>query len=366
MKLEILKEDLRKPLQQVSGVVERRQTLPILANILVNATAEHLEMTATDLEVELRAQISHAASEPGTVTLPARKLIDICRNLPDGAKLAISTKNDRVTLRSGRSRFTLATLPAEDFPNVEEMASIHRAELPQAQLRSQIEATHFAMAQQDVRYYLNGLMVEFAGGRVRAVATDGHRLALSDLPSELTTEEPIQVIVPRKGVAELLRLLEDSEALAQIELGTNHVRVSLPGMVFTTKLIDGRFPDYERVIPEAAENSILANCAELRQALLRTSILSNEKYRGIRFQIEAGNLRMQAHNPEQEEAEEEVEVEYSGPPIEIGFNANYIIDALSAVRSSRVRLRITDSSSSCLLTPEENDDCKYVVMPMRL
>jgi DNA polymerase-3 subunit beta len=198
------------------------------------------------------------------------------------------------------------------------------------------------------------------------VATDGHRLALSDLPSELVVEQAVQVIVPRKGVGELLRLLDDSDAPARIELGSNHVRVSLPDIVFTSKLIDGRFPDYERVIPEAAKNSILADCATLRQALLRTSILSNEKYRGIRFQVEAGNLRIQAHNPEQEEAEEEVEIEYAGPPLEIGFNANYVIDALSAIRSTRVRMRITDSSSSCLLTPEEHDDCKYVVMPMRL
>ncbi|HEY5791359.1 MAG TPA: DNA polymerase III subunit beta [Gammaproteobacteria bacterium] len=366
MKIELSKEELLRPLQQVSGVVERRQTLPILANVLVEAGAETLALTATDLEVELHASLEHAAAKPGVTTLPARKLMDICRNLPDGAKITLTVDGDRAVLRSGRSRFTLATLPADDFPKVDEAASTHTAELPQARLRGLIDATHFAMAQQDVRYYLNGLMLELTGGRLRAVATDGHRLSLCDIEVDLEVAETLQVIVPRKGIAELLRLLDDSDTPARVDLGSNHLRVALPGMLFTTKLIDGRFPDYERVIPAAVDNEVLADCGLLRQALLRTSILSNEKYRGIRFQVETGNLRIQAHNPEQEEAEEEIEVDYTGAPLEIGFNANYIIDALSAIRTERVRLRITDASNSCLLTPETGDSCRYVVMPMRL
>ncbi len=366
MKFEITKEELLRPLQQVSGVVERRQTLPILSNVLVVAEARSLAFTATDLEVELHASLEHDVETPGIATLPARKLMDICRNLPDGAKLTLTVDGERGTLKSGRSRFTLATLPAEDFPKVEEVPSTQSVALPQKTLRQLIDATHFAMAQQDVRYYLNGLMLELAGSRLRAVATDGHRLSLADIDAELNVEEPVQVIVPRKGISELLRLLEESEEPAQIELGTNHVRVSLPGFVFTSKLIDGRFPDYERVIPADSGHPISADCGVLRQALLRTSILSNEKYRGIRFQLETNNLRILAHNPEQEEAEEEIEVVYDGAPLEIGFNANYIIDALSAIRTEQVTMNITDSSSSCLLTPDGEGGCRYVVMPMRL
>ena len=366
MKFEITKDDLLRPLQQVSGVVERRQTLPILSNVLVVADADGIAFTATDLEVELHAHLAHAVATPGTVTLPARKLMDICRNLPDGAKVTLAVEGERATLRSGRSRFTLATLPADDFPKVDEVASTRTVALPQATLRQLIEATHFSMAQQDVRYYLNGLMLELAGSRLRAVATDGHRLSLADIQAEIEIDEPVQVIVPRKGITELLRLLEGSDAEAQVEFGSNHVRVTLPGMTFTSKLIDGRFPDYERVIPALSKAPITADCAALRQALTRTSILSNEKYRGIRFQLDQGNLRILAHNPEQEEAEEEIEVEYAGQPLEIGFNANYIIDALSAIRTEQVVLNITDSSSSCLLTPTDGNDCRYVVMPMRL
>ena len=366
MKFEITKEELLRPLQQVSGVVERRQTLPILSNILVVAEADRIAFTATDLEVELHANLEHAVATPGVTTLPARKLMDICRNLPDGAKLTLSVEGERGTLKSGRSRFTLATLPADDYPKVEEVASTQSVEIPQATLRQLIDATHFAMAQQDVRYYLNGLMLELAGSRLRAVATDGHRLSLADIEADLQVDEPVQVIVPRKGISELLRLLDESDEPAHVELGSNHVRVALPGIVFTSKLIDGRFPDYERVIPADSGHPISADCGVLRHALLRTSILSNEKYRGIRFQLETNNLRILAHNPEQEEAEEEIEVVYDGAPLEIGFNANYIIDALSAVRTEQVVMNITDSSSSCLLTPDGEANCRYVVMPMRL
>jgi DNA polymerase-3 subunit beta len=366
MKFEITKEDLLRPLSQVSGVVERRQTLPILSNVLVVAEAQAIAFTATDLEVELHANFSHDVVTPGTTTLPARKLMDICRNLPDGAKITLAVEGERATLRSGRSRFTLATLPAEDFPKVDEVASTQTVNVTQATLRQLIDSTHFAMAQQDVRYYLNGLMLELAGSRLRAVATDGHRLSLADIDAELQVEDPVQVIVPRKGISELLRLLEESDAAVQMELGSNHVRVALPGITFTSKLIDGRFPDYERVIPADSGKPITADCGTLRHALMRTSILSNEKYRGIRFQLEAGNLRILAHNPEQEEAEEEIEVDYAGEPLEIGFNANYIIDALAAIRTDQVVMNITDSSSSCLLTPSDGEACRYVVMPMRL
>jgi len=362
----ILKEDLLRPLQQVSGVVERRQTLPILSNVLVEIGQGRIAFTATDLEVELHATRAIDTDAVGTITLPARKLMDICRNLPDGAKITLEVKEDRVMLRSGRSRFTLATLPAEDFPKVDELGSAHSLQLPQNLLRHMIDSTHFAMAQQDVRYYLNGLMMEITSGKLRAVATDGHRLALCDVAVDATFEEMTQVIIPRKGISELLRLLEDSDEPVTLELGANHIRTVLADMTFTSKLIDGRFPDYDRVIPQLAPARITADTNTLRQALTRTSILSNEKYRGVRFQLETGNLRMFAHNPEQEEAEEEVSVEYQGSPLEIGFNANYIIDALNAVATDQVELSIVDANSSCLITPHEQQDRRYVVMPMRL
>ncbi len=366
MKFEALRDTLLKPVQAVVGVVERRQTMPILANLLLTVADKSLAVTATDLEVELVARVDVDVKEKGEVTVPARKLLDILRSLPEGAKVSMSLERERVTVKSGRSRFVLATLPAAEFPAVEDIKTQRSVNLPQKSFRQLIEQTQFSMAQQDVRYYLNGLLVELSANKLRAVATDGHRLAMCDIAAEVPDLPAQQVIVPRKGVLELQRLLVDGDEPAKISFGTNHVRVELPNLRFTSKLIDGRFPDYERVVPKGGDKDILAERQSLREALGRTAILSNEKYRGVRLQLAANRLKVMAHNPEQEEAEDEVEVEYKGAELEIGFNVSYLMDALSAINAERVRITLTDANSSCLIRYTDNDTCRYVVMPMRL
>lgn len=366
MKFTIDRETLLKPLQQVIGVVERRQTLPVLGNLLVVAGKDGLQMTATDLEVEIQSNVKLDVKEGGEITLPARKLADICKALPEEARIEIGIKDQKAQIRSGKSRFTLSTLPAADFPVVDKIQSDSEFSIPQNRLKELIDRTQFSMAQQDVRYYLNGLMLEIGKGLLRAVATDGHRLALCDMDVDLNSPNPRQVIVPRKGIQELQRLLDDSEAPVQVEIGSNHVRVRTDDVCFTSKLVDGRFPDYERVLPKGGDKRVLADRELFRQALSRTSILSNEKYRGIRLNLEKNNIRIQAHNPEQEEADEEFEVNYQGAGLEIGFNVTYLLDVLATVRSDEVELTLSDSNSSCLIRQPGTDQYRYVVMPMRL
>ncbi len=366
MKLTISRELLLKPLQQVIGVVERRQTLPILSNVLINVTKDSISLTATDLEVELRATVQAATGTTAEFTLAARKILDICRTLPEGAVLEIVLDGDRITLRSGRSRFSLSTLPASEFPVVEEVKSAQRFKIVQKDLKQLIDRTHFAMAQQDVRYYLNGLMIELNEGMVRAVATDGHRLALCEMPAAIKGVNGHQVIVPRKGIQELNRLLSDSEEEVELQIGTNHIRVNLPEVRFTSKLVDGRFPDYQRVLPKGSDKHLVADRETMRHALTRASILSNEKYRGIRWSLAENLLKIQAHNPEQEEAEEELEVNYHGAALEIGFNVNYLLDALGAIPVDQVEVSLIDANSSCLIREPNSKTCQYVVMPMRL
>lgn len=364
MKFSVAREALLKPLQAVIGVVERRQTMPILSNVLLVAREGQLSVTATDLEVELVAQADVDAEAGGEITVSGRKLLDICRALPEGSVVSVSVSGEKMTVRAGRSRFNLATLPAAEFPVVEDIKAGQSITVDQEVLGRLFEKTHFSMAQQDVRYYLNGLLLETGGGQLRAVATDGHRLALcqADVGGKLDDQ---QVIVPRKGVLELQRLM-GGEGDLNIELGSNHIRIQLDGIRFTSKLIDGRFPEYERVIPRESTNELKADRGAFQGALQRTAILSNEKYRGIRLVIRDSGVILQAHNPEQEEAEEELEVEYSGEDIEIGFNVNYLLDALGAVDGDEVTLSVQDSNSSCLIRRPGNDDCKFVVMPMRL
>lgn len=366
MKFEALRDSFLSPVQAVAGVVERRQTMPILANLLLSVGENALSVTATDMEVELVAQAEAEVQDRGEVTVPARKLLDICRALPEGSRLAVSLDKGRLTVRSGRSRFTLTTLPAADFPVVEDIRAQHGFSLAQKQLRDLIGRTAFSMAQQDVRYYLNGLLFETREKCLRAVATDGHRLALCDLPTEGDNLQSQQVIVPRKGVLELQRLLADSEQPARIELGTNHIRVQLPSIRFTSKLIDGRFPEYDRVVPKGGDKTLMAERQALREALARAAILSNEKYRGIRLQLSAGLLKIMAHNPEQEEAEDEIEVQYQGSELEIGFNVTYLLEALGALEGEQVQILLSDPNSSCLIYSPQSPNCRYVVMPMRL
>ena len=366
MKFQIQREDLLIPLQKIIGAVEKRQTMPALSNILVKADKKQLSLTATDLEIELVTTVSMATDEPGETTLPARKLLDICKALPDESNISISTDSDKALVKSGRSRFSLSTLPASDFPSLESINTVAEFNLPQNTLKELIEKTAFAMALQDVRYYLNGLLLEVSSGFVRAIATDGHRLAYCEKPADCELSEIKQVIVPRKGIQELVRLLGDNDEPLKVFLGSNHIRIEVGDIRFTSKLIDGRFPDYNRVIPDDGNNLIVAERDGLRQALVRASILSNEKYRGIRLVAGDDVLQLQAQNPDQEEADVEVEVNYSGDALEIGFNVNYLLDVLSVTDASTVQAALRDSNSSCLLTYPDLPDCKYVIMPMRL
>jgi DNA polymerase-3 subunit beta len=366
MKFSTSRSTLLKPVQAVIGVVERRQTMPILANLLLVAKGNELAVTATDLEVELVAKVGiEKINTPGEITVPGRKLLDICRSLPDDASILLETDGERLILKSGRSRFVLGTLPAADFPVVDDVQAVHTLSLGQPELRVLLEKTQFAMAQQDVRYYLNGLLLETGKKAIRAVATDGHRLAICELAVADQKGGTHQVIIPRKGVQELQRLLSDEGELA-LTTGSNHIRATIGDIRFTSKLIDGRFPDYEKVIPKPQANVLRADRTVLRAALQRAAILSNEKYRGVRLELAAGMLRIQANNPDQEEARDEIEVEYSGEPLEIGFNVNYLLDALAAVDSEQVQLGFVDASSSCLISAPDAKGPRYVVMPMRL
>ncbi|MBK7541448.1 MAG: DNA polymerase III subunit beta [Candidatus Competibacter sp.] len=366
MKLEAKREHLLKPLQQVIGAVERRQTLPILSNVLLSATERELTLTATDLEVELSVRLELPVEAPGEITLPARKLHDILRALPEDAMVALSVEGEKATVRCGRSRFTLVALPAADFPTLEDLPFGVGIPLEQGTLRGLIERTHFAMAQQDVRYYLNGLLLEVSSGVLRVVATDGHRLAFQELPIGAEAVEHRQVIMPRKGVLELMRLLADSDAEAVLALGANHIQVAMGDIRLTSKLIDGKFPDYQRVIPRDAARTVIADRMVLRAALARAGIVLDDKSQGIRLQLEDWTLRAQAQNSEQEEAEEEIEINYSGGPMEIGFNVSYLLDALGALGGELAKLSFTDSGGSCLIEESEGGNSKHVIMPMRL
>lgn len=367
MHFTIQREALLKPLQLVAGVVERRQTLPVLSNVLLVVEGQQLSLTGTDLEVELVGRVTlEDAAEPGEITVPARKLMDICKSLPSDALIDIRVDDQKLMVKAGRSRFTLSTLPANDFPTVEEGPGSLTFNLPQAKLRRLVERTSFAMAQQDVRYYLNGMLLEVQSGLLRAVATDGHRLAMCSMEAAIQQEGKHQVIVPRKGILELARLLTEQDAEVAIVLGQHHIRANTGEFTFTSKLVDGKFPDYERVLPRGGDKLVLADRQGLREAFSRTAILSNEKYRGIRLTLASGLLKIQANNPEQEEAEEEIVVDYSGSGLEIGFNVSYLLDVLGVMGTEQVRLILSDSNSSALLQEADNDDSAYVVMPMRL
>lgn len=367
MHFTIQREALLKPLQLVAGVVERRQTLPVLSNVLLVVEGQQLSLTGTDLEVELVGRVTlEDAAEPGEITVPARKLMDICKSLPSDALIDIRVDEQKLLVKAGRSRFSLSTLPANDFPTVEEGPGSLTFDLVQSKLRRLIERTSFAMAQQDVRYYLNGMLLEVQTGILRAVATDGHRLAMCSMQAEIENVERHQVIVPRKGILELARLLTEQDGVVSIVLGQHHIRATTGEFTFTSKLVDGKFPDYERVLPRGGDKIVIADRQGLREAFSRTAILSNEKYRGIRLQLESGLLKIQANNPEQEEAEEETAVDYNGSALEIGFNVSYLLDVLGVMTTDQVRLILSDSNSSALVQEADNDDSAYVVMPMRL
>ncbi|CAH1530804.1 MULTISPECIES: DNA polymerase III subunit beta [Vibrio] len=366
MKFTIERSHLIKPLQQVSGALGGRPTLPILGNLLLKVEDNVLSMTATDLEVELVSKVTLEGDfEAGSITVPSRKFLDICRGLPDDSIITFVLEGDRVQVRSGRSRFSLATLPANDFPNIEDWQSEVEVSLTQSDLRTLIEKTQFSMANQDVRYYLNGMLFEIDGTTLRSVATDGHRMAVSQTQLGADFAQK-QIIVPRKGVQELVKLMDAPEQPVVLQIGSSNVRAEVNNFIFTSKLVDGRFPDYRRVMPQSTNKTLEASCDELRQAFSRAAILSNEKFRGVRVNLAGSEMRITANNPEQEEAEEMLDVTFEGDAIEIGFNVSYVLDVLNTLRCEKVRVSMSDANASALIENADDDSAMYVVMPIRL
>jgi len=361
------RDELLGPLSAVSGIIERRHTLPILSNVLVERSGEALSFLATDIEIQITARSGVlAAAEGRPVTVGARKLLDILRALPDGAEVALQHQDKRLVVRAGKSRFTLQTLAAEDFPRLAKPAGESaRFELEQKALRRVLALVQYAMAQQDIRYYLNGLLMVIEDGLLKLVATDGHRLAYAAL--KLGAQLPRQeVIIPRKTVLELGKLLADSDASVKVEVGATQAAFSFGTVDLVSKLIDGKFPDYTRVIPTSHKNRLQAAREPLRQALLRAAILSNEKFRGVRWVLADGSLKIVSSNAEQEEAHEELEVSYSGDALDIGFNVNYLLDVLNNVPGESIECAFGDAASSALISYPSERDFKYVVMPMRI
>jgi len=367
MDVKVNREQLLPILSRVIAVVERRQTLPILGNLLLRAEEGWLTIVGTDMEIEIRSRCLAQVLEAGEGTVPARKLGDICRSLADGSEVRLKMGGgDRCVLTAGRGRYVLGTLPALDFPIMESISPELVIEMEEGVLKRVLEKTAFAMAQQDVRYYLNGLFLEIEESCLRAVATDGHRLACYVHPCRLGVAKSQAVIIPFKTVNELRRQLGSGSNVVRVEFGERLIRFVVGDTVSSSKLVDGRYPEYGRVIPAGLTKVAVADREELRRALSRTAILSNEKYRGLRVSFESGVLRLVAHNPEQEEAEEEMELDYSGEATVIGFNVAYLADLLAAVDTAEVEVHFDDSSSSSLWRGVGGSGETYVVMPMRL
>lgn len=367
MDITVQREALFKPLQAVSGVVEKKQTLPILSNVLLTTKDNRLLLTGTDLEIELVGfvRIDSMAAD-GVTTVSARKLFDICRTLPEDATLRLLLDKNYLTVRAGESYFLLNTLPATEFPNLEDSTYPVQFTIKQSQLKNLLTKTYFAMAQQDVRHYLNGAFLDICQNTIKCVAADGHRLALTTIQDESIGNIEARVILPRKSVLELIRLLgSDNDNNASIFIGESRFRVMTDDFIFTSKLINAQYPDYNRLIPRGTAIAVGEREA-IKQALTRASILSNEKFRGVRFQLEPNKLRITANNSDQEQAEDAVSLDYSGNKMEIGFNVAYLLDVVSAISTKIIRCAFTDSNSGVLIEPTEDDCSQYVVMPMRL
>jgi DNA polymerase-3 subunit beta len=365
--LKASQENIVAALQSVVGIVERRHTLPILANVMIQKTPQSVQLTSSDLEIQIRTDADLGGDNANfTTTVGARKLMDILRSMPSDQMVSLESQQNKLILKSGKSRFTLQTLPAEDFPLVQESPSFGPLfSIPQKTLRELLHQVSFAMAVHDIRYYLNGILFVAEGQQLSLVATDGHRLAYTS--ATLEVEVPKQeVILPRKTVLELLRLLSDKEGMIDMQFANNQAKFKFEGKEFVTKLVEGKFPDYNRVIPKNHKNAVTLGRVTLLNTLQRTAILTSDKFKGVRINLDAGVLRVAASNAEQEEAVDEIEVDYAGDSIEIGFNVTYLIDVLSNMSQDMVRMDLADSNSSVLVTMAENPNFKYVVMPMRI
>ena len=366
MKFTLAREALLPALNMVCGAVEKRSNLPILSNVLVSVEEGKLALTGTDLEIELMTEIALESAEAGDITVPAKKFLDIVKAIGDKQSVTFQLGEGRVNIRAGNSRFTLATQPASDFPSVEEGPGSVQFEISQNELRTMFERTQFAVAQGDVRYYMNGLFFELKVGRLRTVATDGHRLALAESKQVIDSKGDFGVIIPRKGVMELSRLLEPSDVAVKVTVGTNHLRLQTHAWQFVSKLVDGKFPDYEKVIPRGGDKFMTLNREMFKDALSRASILCNEKFRGVRLSLTQGGLTLNANNPEQEEAVITMDVDYTGTEMEIGFNVNYLLDIVNSVKWENLRFQLIDSNSSAVVEEQGGNGTLFLVMPMRL
>ena len=365
--LKATQEKVLSALQSVAGIVESRHTLPILANVMIRKTGSQIQLTTSDLEIQIRTSaVLDGDAGNFTTTVGARKLIDILRTMPSDQSVSLESSQNKLILKGGKSRFTLQSLPAEDFPLVQEAANFGPVfSVPQKTLKALLSQVSFAMAVHDIRYYLNGILFVAEGKQLSLVATDGHRLAFSS--ATLDVEVPRQeVILPRKTVLEMQRLLSDKEGAIEMQFAGNQAKFSFEGMEFVTKLVEGKFPDYNRVIPKNHKNIITLGRTTLLASLQRTAILTSEKFKGVRLNIEPGTLRVASNNAEQEEAVDELDIDYAGDAIEIGFNVIYLIDALTNMAQDMVKIELADSNSSALLTIPDDAAFKYVVMPMRI
>ena len=365
--LEAKRDEILRPLQAVTGIVERRHTLPILSNVLIERAGQQLQLVATDLEIQVTAQFALADKAAGDqkVTVSARKLVDILRSLPEDTAVGLDAQSNKVQVKAGKSRFSLQSLPAEDFPRLAEAPGAATYRLSQARLRDLLLLVQYAMAQQDIRYYLNGMLLVIEDGQLKAVATDGHRLAYAAEAIGETGERQ-EVILPRKAVLELVKLLGDTDDEVAVQVGANQVRFQFGGISLVSKVVDGKFPDYGRVIPVNYKKEFGVERQRLQQALQRVAILSNEKFRGVRWMLTADSLRISCTNTEQEEATEELEIAYPGEALDIGFNVTYLLDVLNNIASDEVKCSFGDANSSVLITIAERPEFRYVVMPMRI
>lgn len=370
MRFSIQREAFLKPLRAVAGVVERRHShiLPILSHVLIHVENGRFSLTTTDQEVELIAEgnIEDESTLTGRFSVPFRKLMDICKALPDTGYLDLSYENERVIIRAGRSRFTLSTLPERDFPSLDEVIGDFRISISKRDLRELINSTCFAMAEQDVRYYLNGMLLEMKEKHLCAVAADGHRLALNTVLIPMLGDKSLKIIVPRKGILELLRILDEGDEEIELVIGKNHLRAITGNVTLTTKLLEGRFPEYQRIIPKVGDKIATARREILKEAFHRAAALFTDKFRGVRLRLTAGCLKILATNAEQDEVEEDLEIDYRGEELEIGFNIKYLIDFLNVIQTEVVQFTFQDANSSVKVEGVGGGNAVYVIMPMRI
>ncbi len=360
------RETLLAPLTQICGVVEKKGTLPVLSNVLLKTDDEQLLLTTSDLDVEMRSECDAEIIEAGEITVPAQKFLDICKALPDGSILQFEYQEGKCLITSGQSKFSLSTLSAMEFPLIDDMESYHQVQVESQDLKRMLKQTVFCMAVQDVRYFLNGLLFEVSHNKLRCVSADGHRLALSECDYVNESELNKQVLIPRKGVLELQKMIKDIDQTITLFIGNNHIKVQVEHIAMTSKLIDGKFPDYEAVIPLNMEKQFVADKETLKKSLLRVAILSNEQYKGVKFKITNNTLEIVGNNPDQEQAEDIISINSDIEQIETAFNVNYLLEATNAFVDDEIQFSFKEATSSCLIKHPTRTDCRLVVMPLRI